>query len=93
MRRWNTAAIGAAIASLMAVHGAAQAPRLAFRSPARDISVTTLPFDTDGATTLAMDVYRRSGAKGPRAALVFFNRASGADRRSPLYDGWARAAA
>ncbi|HEY2855914.1 MAG TPA: hypothetical protein VGJ18_23955 [Gemmatimonadaceae bacterium] len=93
MRLSKTAAVGGAIASVMAAHSSAQTPTLAFRSPARDVSVATVAFDTDGGTTLAMDVYRRPATKRQRAVLVFFNRASGADRRSPLYDGWARAAA
>jgi dienelactone hydrolase len=38
-----------------------------------------------------MDIYRL--ARGARPALIFFNRAMGAERRGSLYEGWARAAA
>lgn len=82
-----------AIGSLIAGSSAAQTPRLAFRTPARDVSVTTVQFDSDSAIALAMDLYRQPSTGRPRAALIFFNRGSGADRHTPLYDGWARAAA
>ena len=93
MPKWNLAAVTAAIMTLIATRSPAQTPRLAFPAPARDVSVTTVQFDSDGAMALAMDVYQRPPKGRARAALVFFNRGTGADRRSPLYDGWARAAA
>ena len=54
-----------------------------------------MPFDTAGGSVLAMDVYQLPRTRSTRArpALIFFNRATGADRRGPLYAGWARAAA
>lgn len=47
-----------------------------------------------GTTRLAMDVYKPATASGMKAAaLVFFNRATGADRSGQFYAAWARAAA
>jgi dienelactone hydrolase len=74
----------------------AQAPRLAFAAPSPDIRVSRdVPFDSAGGALLAMDVYQLPRARNTRTrpALIFFNRATGADRRGPLYAGWARAAA
>jgi dienelactone hydrolase len=46
------------------------------------------------AVSLRMDVYRPSGATTTkRPALIFFNRATGADRSQPFYAAWASAAA
>ena len=70
----------------------AQSPRLAFAPPSPNVRVATdVLFDTAGGVRLAMDVYRIG--RGPRPALIFFNRATGAERRGALYVGWARAAA
>ena len=93
MPKWKLACVIAAIASLIASRSPSQPPRLAFRASARDVSFATVQFDVDGATPLSMDVYRRPPTRDPRGALVFFNRGTGADRRSPLYTAWARAAA
>ena len=70
----------------------AQPPRLAFARPSANVRVSAdVPFDTAAGVRLAMDVYRV--ARGARPALIFFNRATGAERRGSLYEGWARAAA
>jgi hypothetical protein len=70
----------------------AQSPRLAFAPPSPNVRVSAdVPFDTASGVRLAMDVYR--AGRGLRPALIFFNRATGAARREPLYAGWARAAA
>ena len=70
----------------------AQSPRLAFARPSPNIRVSTdVPFDSASGVRLAMDIYRVG--HGARPALIFFNRATGADRRGSLYEGWARAAA
>jgi dienelactone hydrolase len=74
----------------------AQATHLAFPVPLPDVAVASdVRFGTVGGVPLMMDVYQRPREAGKlRAALVFFNRASGApDRQSPLYVGWARSAA
>ncbi len=74
---------------------AAAPPPMAFAAPSPGITVTTdVEYGTAGTTRLAMDVYKpamTAGAKVP--ALVFFNRATGADRSGRFYSGWARAAA
>ena len=47
-----------------------------------------------GTTRLAMDVYKPKVAAGVRTpALIFFNRATGAERSERFYAAWARAAA
>ncbi len=47
-----------------------------------------------GSTRLAMDIYKPATAGGAKLpALVFFNRATGADGSGRFYSGWARAAA
>lgn len=86
------------IVSLMLLLGAAvsaQQAKLAFPRPSARVTVSAnVPFAGLGTSTLAMDVYQLPRTAGRlRPALIFFNRASGADRRSALYDGWGRAAA
>jgi dienelactone hydrolase len=74
---------------------AGQEPRMAFAPPATGITVATdVTYASSGTTKLAMDVYsppRAAGAKAP--GLVFFNRATGAERSGRFYAAWARAAA
>src|SRR5262245_43766522 len=77
---------------------AAQPPKTAFPEPAAGIRVRmTVTYATDGATPLAMAVYHPPGQPtAPGPALVFFNRATGADRSGGMngfYGQWARAAA
>jgi hypothetical protein len=74
---------------------AAQEPRLAFPTPSSDITVTSdLEYGQSGTTRLAMDLYKPAIAAGARVpGLVFFNRATGADRSQRFYAAWARAAA
>jgi dienelactone hydrolase len=73
----------------------AQEPRLAFPPPAPGITVASdVEYGTSGTTRLAMDVYKPAGTSTPRGpALVFFNRAVGADRSQRFWAAWARAAA
>ena len=73
---------------------------MAFAAPATGITVTSdVQYGASGGTRLAMDIYRRATLQGrhepaaPMPALVFFNRATGADRSQPFYVAWARAAA
>ncbi len=70
-------------------------PRMAFGAPAVEISVQSdVAYGTSGTTRLAMDVYKPAASAGSRfPALVFFNRATGADRSGRFYAAWARAAA
>ena len=74
---------------------AGQEPPLAFAPPAAGISVATdVPYGESGTTKLSMDVYSPALAAGAQApALIFFNRATGAERSSRFYASWARAAA
>ena len=68
---------------------------MAFAAPAPGITVATdVAYGSSGTTRLAMDVYKPAMAAGAKApALVFFNRATGADRSGRFYASWARAAA
>ena len=65
----------------------------AFPPASRELSIATdVAYGSSGGAALSMDVYKPSaGFHGP--ALIFFNRANGADRRQPFWDAWARAAA
>jgi hypothetical protein len=79
----------AAIAALILLFAQSQ---YAFPPASRDLSIVTdVAYGSSGGAPLAMDVYKPSaGFHGP--ALIFFNRAVGADRRQPFWDAWARAA-
>jgi len=74
---------------------AAQEPRMAFAPSSPNVVVVSdVEYATSGTTRLAMDLYKPPLASGARApALVFFNRATGADRSGRFYAAWARAAA
>jgi len=73
----------------------ASQPPLAFPLPPPSITVASnVEYASSGTTRLAMDLYKPdvpSGVKVP--ALVFFNRATGADRAERFYASWARTAA
>src|SRR5215212_1124492 len=73
---------------------AAQSP-LAFPPPAPGINVATdVEYGRVGETRLAMDVYKPPASAVTKApVVVFFNRATGAERSGRFYGGWARAAA
>ncbi|MEP7346411.1 MAG: hypothetical protein ABI877_14165, partial [Gemmatimonadaceae bacterium] len=73
----------------------AQEPKFAFPAPATGIHLTSdVPFGTVDATTLRMDIYRPPAATGKSLpALIFFNRAMGADRKNAFYVAWAQTAA
>jgi Dienelactone hydrolase family len=76
----------------------AQPARYAFPPPAAGITTQMdVQYGTAGTTRLAMDVYRPAGTSSTRlTALIFFNRAQGADRSAFMngfYAQWARAAA
>src|SRR5262245_26866225 len=68
----------------------AQEPRFFYPAPpASAFSVTTdVPYDGR-----QMDVYRPRDNEDRRPALIFFNLASGAARKTPLYQRWAEIAA
>lgn len=84
----------AAILSLPASAATAQAPRFLYPAPAADTFTLAqdVQYGAPAETPLKMDVLRPKGtASAP--ALIFFNRAVGADRRHPFYLGWAQTAA
>ena len=70
-------------------------PPLAFSPAASGITVASdVEYGTSGSSRLAMDVYKPATTPGAKApAVVFFNRATGADRSGRFYAAWARAAA
>src|SRR5215218_3532045 len=75
---------------------AQQPPKLAFATPAAGIrEQMDVAYGTSGTTRLAMDVYKppQAAASAAAPALVFFNRATGAERSDRFYSAWARAAA
>jgi hypothetical protein len=86
------------VVSVVAAFGdqaAATPPPLAFPPPASDIILASdVEYGTSSGTRLAMDVYKPATTRGAKLpALVFFNRATGADRSGRFYSAWARAAA
>ena len=86
----------ALVCVLFASPALAQEPHFAFPPASPSVVVVSdVPYGMSGGTTLAMDVFKpppgSAGAHPP--ALIFFNGATGADRRQPFYEGWARTAA
>src|SRR5262245_37819384 len=76
----------------------AQPARYAFPPAAAGITThTDVEYGTSGTARLAMDVYKPAGASASRVpALIFFNRAQGAERSgfmNGFYAQWARTAA
>src|SRR5689334_10099521 len=70
------------------------APPFALAPASAAVSVTkNVAYGRADTITLAMDVYRPSGPLRPRATLIFFNRATGANRSQPFYASWAKAVA
>ena len=82
------------IAGAAAPAGAQDFP-FAIRPPAAGVTVTRdVEYARGDTMTLRMDVYRPADAGSRRLpTLVFFNRATGADRSGPFYAAWARVAA
>jgi hypothetical protein len=91
----NVNRIATLMVTLIGGMASAQQPRLAFPTPSPDVTVMTdVQFGRDGSVALKMDLYQLPrGAGRSRGALIFFNRASGAERRRPLWAGWALSAA
>jgi len=72
----------------------AQAPQYAFPPAAAGVTTTSdVEYAKVESTSLAMDVYKPAGSSARRPALIFFNRATGADRKWDFYASWARTAA
>jgi len=87
-------AFASALCLSAAVAGAQTAPRFLYPAPAADTFVVTqdVQYGASAETALKMDVFRPKGA-ATAPALIFFNRAAGADRRHPFYLGWAQTTA
>jgi dienelactone hydrolase len=72
----------------------AQGQTFALRPASPNITVTKdVEYGRSDTVALRMDVYRSAGSTGASPTLIFFNHATGADRRWFFYDAWARAAA
>jgi hypothetical protein len=88
------AAFIAGIIAFAPVGAIAQPQHFAFPpAPAGAVVSKDLEYGVSGATSLRMDIYRppnASGVQGP--VLIFFNRATGADRSGAFYAAWAQAA-
>jgi dienelactone hydrolase len=86
------AACAAAFVPFMSAHTQAQTFALKPASP--KITVTTdVEYGRSDTVALRMDVYRPVGSSATGPTLIFFNHATGAERRWFFYDRWARAAA
>src|SRR5262245_4200529 len=91
----RSAILVGALAALAPACAIAQEQHLAFPPPSPGVIVVKdLEYGTSGATSLRMDVYRPPNQAGTRPpVLIFFNRATGADRSGEFYAAWARTAA
>ena len=82
-------------AATLAAPATAQEITFALPPTATRVTVTKdVVYGRADTTTLRIDVYRPEGpSSARRPALVFFNRAFGAERSGDFYAAWARAAA
>jgi dienelactone hydrolase len=72
----------------------AQQPSVALRPTSASVSVTKdLPYGRRDTVTLRLDAYRPAQSANAAPVLVFWNRATGADRSNSSYASWAGAAA
>ena len=85
----------ALITGTAALPARAQTFTFALRPGASSVTVTKdVQYGRSDRVVLRMDVYRPSGTSTTRRpALIFFNRATGADRSQRFYAAWANAAA
>jgi dienelactone hydrolase len=85
----------AVLVGLASFEAAAQPPRFAFPPSSPGIAVSKdVQYGASGDVALRMDVYRPPDSKGTMSpALIFFNRATGADRSGAFYAAWAQTAA
>jgi dienelactone hydrolase family protein len=90
----NRSAVVAACVALALAGAIAQQEHFAFPPASPGVTVSRdLEYGTSGGTSLRMDIYRppAAGTRGP--VLIFFNRATGADRSSAFWSAWAKTAA
>jgi dienelactone hydrolase len=85
----------AALVFCAAASASAQAPKFVLPIDTTQVNVTmNVRYATQDTAKLRMDVYRPSTARQSVApAIIFFNRATGADRSNVFYRPWAQAAA
>jgi dienelactone hydrolase len=71
-----------------------QGQKFALQPASPNVTITKdVEYGRSDTVALRMDVYRSAGSSGTGPTLIFFNHATGADRRWFFYDAWARAAA
>ena len=71
-----------------------QGQKFALQPASSNVTITKdVEYGRSDTVALRMDVYRSAGSSGTGPTLIFFNHATGADRRWFFYDAWARAAA
>jgi hypothetical protein len=81
--------IGAAVAFSQAQEGFRYPP-----PPVGSLQISRdIQYGATGDVRLLMDVYRPAGTPTAAPALIFFNTATGADRKNAFYAGWAQTAA
>jgi dienelactone hydrolase len=94
MTRSLTALVACAALAAPFASAHTQEQKFALRPASPNVAVTKdVEYGRSDTVALRMDVYRSGGSSGTGPTLIFFNHATGADRRWFFYDAWARAAA
>ncbi len=93
MTRSLTILLASASLAMPLGFGRAQQQTFALAPTTSRVTVTQdVEYGRSDTVVLRMDVYRPAGST-TSPTLIFFNRATGADRRRSFYEAWARAAA
>jgi dienelactone hydrolase len=94
MTRSLTALVACAALAAPFASARTQEQKFALRPASPNVAVTKdVEYGRSDTVALRMDVYRSGGSSGTGPTVIFFNHATGADRRWFFYDAWARAAA
>ena len=94
MTRSLSLLVAAATLAMPFASAHAQEQTLALRPASSNVTVAKdVEYGRSDTVTLRMDVYRPAGSSATSPTLIFFNHATGADRRWWFYEAWARAAA
>ena len=94
MTRPLTVLVACAVVAVRFSSAHAQQQTFALRPASTNVTVAKdVEYGRSDTVALRMDVYRPSGSSATSPTLIFFNHATGADRRWIFYDAWARAAA
>jgi len=94
MTRSLTVLVACAAVAVPFASAHTQEQTFALRPASPNVTVTKdVEYGRSDTVALRMDVYRPAGLSSTSPTLVFFNHATGADRRWFFYDAWARAAA